>query len=109
MESHEFTREGLAVRELVNYQDGSVVSKTIINKQSGTLTLFAFDKGEKLSEHTAPFDAVVHVLDGSAKITIEGTPYTVREGEFILMPAGKPHALEAVAPFKMMLIMIKGS
>ena len=95
--------------KMVAYQDGAVVSKEIIKKQTGTVSIFAFDKGQGLSEHTAPFDALVCVLDGESLITVEGTPNTVKSGEMIIMPANKPHALQAVQKFKMMLVMIKGS
>ncbi len=95
------------IASLVEYQAGSVVSKTLIKKETGTVTLFAFDKDQGLSEHTAPFDALVHVLDGKAEITIAGDPIDVIGGEIIIMPAGKPHALRAVERFKMMLVMIK--
>jgi quercetin dioxygenase-like cupin family protein len=95
------------LQELLDYQDGSVVSRTIIKKDTGTVTLFAFDKGEGLSEHTAPFDALVHVLDGTVEITISGKPHRLAEGQMIIMPANDPHALKAVDRFKMMLVMIK--
>ncbi len=94
-------------KELVSYQDGSVVSKTILDKKTGTGTLFAFDAGQGLSEHTAPFEAFVLVLDGEAEITISGKPFHLKEGDAIIMPADKPHALKAVKRFKMMLVMIK--
>ena len=93
--------------EMVNYQEKSVVSKTLIEKKTGTVTLFAFDDGEGLSEHTAPFDAMVYVLDGEVEIKISGRPYALREGEMIIMPANEPHALKATKKFKMMLTMIK--
>ena len=93
--------------ELVSYQEGSVVSKTLIKKGTGTVTLFAFDKEQGLSEHTAPFDAMVCVLDGVVEITIGGKPKTLRKGEMVIMPASVPHALKAIEKFKMMLIMIK--
>ena len=93
--------------ELVNYQDGAVVSREIIKKPTGNVTLFAFDEGQGLSEHTAPFDALVEVLEGEAEITIAGKPHQLRGGEIILMPAGQPHALKALKRFKMMLIMIR--
>lgn len=99
--------EVLSIRDMASYQDHSVVSREIIRKPAGTVTVFAFDEGEGLSEHTAPFDALVHVLEGEAEIRIEGKPYTVRAGEIIIMPAGKPHALKAVTRYKMMLVMIK--
>ena len=94
-------------RELVNYQDGAVVSREIVKKPTGNVTLFAFDEGQGLSEHTAPFDALVEVLEGEAEIAIAGKPHQLRCGEMILMPAGQPHALKALKRFKMMLIMIR--
>ncbi|HOG12743.1 MAG: cupin domain-containing protein [Smithellaceae bacterium] len=93
--------------ELVSYQEHSVVSREIIRKPSGTMTVFAFDAGEGLSEHTAPFDALVYLLEGKAEIAIGGKPHPVSEGEMILMPAHKPHALKAITRFKMLLVMIK--
>ncbi len=96
-----------SLKDLAAYQDHSVVSREIIRKPSGTMTIFAFDKDEGLSEHTAPFDAAVYLLEGEAQITIDGKPHTVREGEMIIMPANKPHALKAVTRYKMLLVMIK--
>jgi quercetin dioxygenase-like cupin family protein len=93
--------------DLVAYQDGTVVSKTLLEKKTGTVTLFAFAQGQGLSEHTAPFDAMVYVLDGVAEIVIDGHPVTVRQGEMLVMPANTPHALKAVERFKMMLTMIR--
>lgn len=93
--------------ELVAYQEGSVVSRTIINKDAGTVTLFAFDAGEGLSEHKAPYDALVYILDGEAEIRISGVSHHLKQGEMIIMPAHAPHALKAVKQFKMMLVMIK--
>lgn len=93
--------------DLVNYQEGTVVSRTVIKKKTGTVTLFAFDKGEGLSEHTAPFDALVCILDGKAEITISGESVTAENGEMIVMPANKTHALKALERFKMLLVMIK--
>ncbi len=92
---------------LVGYQPGSVVSREIARKPKGTITVFAFDKGQGLSEHTAPFDAFVQILDGTARITVGGAPHDVRAGGFLVMPAGVPHALHAVEPFKMLLVMIR--
>lgn len=92
--------------DLVDYQEGSVVSRTIIDKKAGTVTLFAFDEGEGLSEHTAPYDALVYIVDGEAEVTISGRPVSVREGEAVVMPANKPHALRAAKRFKMILTMI---
>ena len=91
----------------VAYQPDSVVSKTLIDKKIGTLTLFAFDAGQGLSEHTAPFDAVVQVIDGTAAITVGGTVHQVQAGEMIVMPATIPHSLRAEVPFKMLLTMIR--
>ncbi|MCX5782556.1 MAG: cupin domain-containing protein [Elusimicrobia bacterium] len=93
--------------KMLRYQKGSVVSREIIRKKTGTVTLFAFDKGEGLSEHTAPFDALVYIADGEAEITIAGKKNKVEKGKFIIMPAKKPHALHAVKKFKMLLIMIR--
>ncbi len=93
--------------ELVEYQDGAVVSREIVRKPTGNVTLFAFDEGQGLSEHTAPFDALVQVVEGDAEITISGQPHRVQGGEMILMPAGQPHALKALQRFKMILTMIR--
>jgi len=92
---------------MIDYQEGSIVSKGLINKEKGTVTLFAFDKGQGLSEHTAPFDAFVYLIDGKAEITIDGKAHSVTAGESIIMPANKPHSLKAVERFKMLLVMIK--
>jgi len=92
---------------LVNYQQGAVVSKTIIEKDTGTVTLFAFAMDQGLSEHTAPFDALVQVLDGEVEIKISGTPFHLKQGEIIIIPAHEPHALKAVSDFKMLLTMIR--
>jgi quercetin dioxygenase-like cupin family protein len=101
------TQQVSNMKELVAYQDGSIVSKEIIKKLTGTVTLFAFDQDQGLSEHTAPFDALVTVLDGEAEITIAGEPHHLKEGEMIIMPGGNPHALRAVKRFKMMLVMVR--
>ena len=100
------------VRELcgmIDYQEGAVVSKTIIKKETGTVTLFAFDEGQGLSEHTAPFDALVYVPEGNVKIRISGKPHELGAGQTIIMPAGQPHSLKALTRFKMMLVMIKSA
>jgi quercetin dioxygenase-like cupin family protein len=97
----------LNLQNLTTYQKGSIVSKTLINEKTGTVTLFAFDKGQGLSEHTAPFDAMVYIFDGEAKIFISKKPFLLKKGEMIIMPANKPHSLKAIRKFKMMLIMIK--
>ena len=107
LSEREMTEDPKKFVDIVNYQEGTVVSKTIINKKTGTVTLFAFDKGEGLSEHTAPFDALVCILDGKAEITISGEPVTVQNGEMIVMPANKTHALKALERFKMLLVMIR--
>ena len=93
--------------DLVNYQEGSVVSRTIIDKRTGTITLFAFDEGQGLSEHTVPFDALVYILDGEVEIVISGKAVRLKKGEMTIMPANQPHALKAVKRFKMILTMIK--
>ena len=93
--------------DLVSYQTGSVVSRTIVDKDAGTVTLFAFDAGEGLSEHTAPYDAMVAVLEGEAEVKIAGEPFLLGEGDMIVMPAEVPHALRAVDRFKMLLVMVK--
>lgn len=95
------------IKELVAYQEGAIVSKELIKKATGTTTIFAFDQGQGLSEHTAPFDALVYLLDGEAEIVIAGEPHRLQAGEMVIMPGGKPHALKAVARFKMMLVMIR--
>jgi quercetin dioxygenase-like cupin family protein len=101
------TGEAINMVDQVAYQEGTVVSKTLIDKEVGTVTLFAFGQGQGLSEHTAPFDAMVCILDGTADITIAGDSISVKAGEMIIMPANKPHALKAPEPFKMMLVMIR--
>jgi quercetin dioxygenase-like cupin family protein len=97
------------VSDLVAYQQGSVVSRTIIDKTAGTVTLFAFDAGQGLSEHTAPYDAMVYILDGEAQVTIAGNPLNLKAGDATIMPANKPHALTAKNRFKMLLVMIKSA
>lgn len=93
--------------ELVDYQEGSVVSRTIIKKEKGTVTVFAFDRGQGLSEHTAPFDALVYVIEGEADVTVSGEDFPVKSGEFTILPADEPHALQAAERFKMVLTMIR--
>lgn len=97
----------MKVEDLIEYQDGSVVSREIIKKDTGTVTIFAFDKGEGLSEHTAPFDAMVQILDGKAEITISGKKNVLEKGDMIIMPANDPHALKALERYKMVLTMIR--
>ena len=95
------------VTDLIDYQDGSIVSREIIKQDTGTLTLFAFGEGQGLSEHTAPFDATVYILDGKAEVNISGKKHNVEKGQMIIMPAMQPHSLQAVKKFKMLLTMIK--
>ena len=97
----------IAPLALAAYQEGAVVSRTLLKRGGGTVTLFAFDEGQALSEHTAPFDAIAHVIEGEALITIAGAPLTIRAGEMVLMPANQPHAVHATTRFKMLLTMIR--
>ncbi len=93
--------------DLANYQAGSIVSRTIVDKKAGTVTFFAFDEGQGLSEHTAPFDALVYVLEGEAEIAISGKPFRLKGGDMIVMPANSPHALKSITKFKMILTMVR--
>lgn len=97
----------VVLSDLVEYQKGAVVSRTIIDKDVGTVTIFAFDKGQGLSEHSTPYDAMVYILDGEAEITISGKPNRVKNGEILIMPANEPHALTAIKSYKMILVMIR--
>lgn len=99
--------EVLPIANLVSYNDGSVVSRQITKSEAGNVTLFAFDKDQALSEHTAPFDALVHVLDGEAEIEISGKPFHLKTGDAIIMPANEPHAVRALTRFKMLLTMVR--
>jgi quercetin dioxygenase-like cupin family protein len=99
--------EGLNLTKTLQVQTGAVVSRTLINQKTGTVTLFAFDKDEGLSEHTAPFDASVYVIEGVMKIMISSIPYELKAGDLIIMPANQPHALKAISPAKMLLVMIR--
>lgn len=103
------TLEAQAARlsDLVGYQEGAVVSREVMKKPTGTVTVFAFAEGQGLSEHTAPFDALAHILEGEAEITISGKPLRLKEGEAVIMPANQPHALKAITQFKMLLTMIR--
>ena len=105
--SGRFTARPVKAIDLVDYREGSVVSRTIVDEDAGTVTLFAFDEGQGLSEHTAPYDALVHLLDGEAEIVISGRPLRLKVGEMVLMPANEPHSLKAIGKFKMVLTMIK--
>lgn len=98
----------VTVADLIQYQDGAVVSRTLVDRPVGTLTVFAFDEGQGLSEHSAPYDAIVQVLDGAVDVTIDGAAHRVTAGQMIIMPANHPHALKAAGPFKMLLTMIRG-
>jgi quercetin dioxygenase-like cupin family protein len=107
MNSENVSGKQLMLADLIGYQEGSVVSRTVIDKEAGTVTLFAFDEGQGLSEHTAPFDAMVYNLEGEVEITISGKEFLLKKGEMIIMPANEPHALKATKRFKMLLTMIK--
>jgi quercetin dioxygenase-like cupin family protein len=106
-DSGKIVGKALNLAGLIEYQNGAVVSRTLLDKDAGSITLFAFDKGQGLSEHTAPYDATVQIIEGVAEIKISGKPSRVKAGELIIMPANKPHALRAVEKFKMLLIMIR--
>ncbi len=106
-DARKLTGVAVTLTDLLDYQDDAVVSRTIIDKKTGTLTLFAFDEGQGLSEHTAPFDALVYILDGEAEVTISGNSLQLKEGKVVVMPANEPHALRATKRFKMMLVMIR--
>lgn len=93
--------------DLADYQTGAIVSRTVIDKKTGSVTFFAFDEGQGLSEHTAPYDALVYLLDGNAEITISGKVLRLGEGEMVIMPANEPHALRAIKKFKMILVMVR--
>ena len=108
MNKPEIIQGVFAPAEQIEYAKGSVVSRELVHNTAGSLTLFSFDEGQGLSEHTAPFDAVVQILDGEAEITLGGVPHTVGTGDMLIMPANVPHALHAPRRFKMMLTMIKG-
>jgi quercetin dioxygenase-like cupin family protein len=101
--------KGRAIKtaELTAYQEGTVISRTLIDKKIGTVTVFAFDEGQGLSEHTVPYDAFIQIIDGTAEVTIDGTPHRVGSGEMIIMPADHPHSLKAIERFKMLLVMIR--
>ena len=103
----EFIGNALTLSELVAYNEGSVVSKTLIDKKVGTVTMFSFGAGQGLSEHTVPYDAFVQIVDGEAEVTINGEKHTVTAGQIIIMPATIPHEMKAIKPFKMLLVMIR--
>ncbi|MBZ5535979.1 MAG: cupin domain-containing protein [Acidobacteriia bacterium] len=107
MEDNTLQSTPVNLMNLVNYQPGSIVSRQIVKKDKGNVTLFAFDQGQALSEHTAPFDALVYVLEGESEVTISGKPHVLKPGEIILMPADQPHAVRALKQFKMVLTMIR--
>jgi quercetin dioxygenase-like cupin family protein len=107
MTKNELVATASNLQDLIEYQEGSVVSRTLIDKKAGTVTLFAFDENQGLSEHTAPYDALVYVLDGEVEVSISGKPLRLKKGEITIMPANKPHALAAKTKFKMLLTMIK--
>lgn len=102
-----FSSKTVGLVDLIDYQHGSIVSRTIVDKEAGTVTLFAFDAGQGLSEHTAPFDALVYGLDGQVEVTMSEKSINLKKGEILMMPANKPHALKATSRFKMLLIMVR--
>jgi len=106
-EKADLTAKALEMTKLVEYQEGAVVSRTIIDKKAGTVSLFAFAEGQGLSEHTAPFDALVYIIHGEAEVIISGKPLAVKQGQMVIMPANQPHALRALQKFKMALTMIR--
>ena len=106
--SDQTTPQSRKLLELADYQSGSIVSRTLIDRPVGNVTFFAFDEGQRLSEHTAPFDALVNVIDGEAEVVIAGQAFSVKTGEMIIMPANQPHAVNAVKRFKILLTMIRG-
>ncbi|MDO9129854.1 MAG: cupin domain-containing protein [Anaerolineales bacterium] len=101
------TAQILSLADLISYQEGAIVSRVILKAEAGNVTFFAFDEGQELSQHTAPFDALVHVLDGEVEIKISGQPFQLKTGEAIIMPANDPHAVKATRKFKMLLTMIR--
>lgn len=106
MSTFEFAKK-VSLEDSIEYSSGGIVSKQVLKKQSGNVTLFSFDKDQSLTEHTSPFDAMVHIIDGKAEIRIDGQPHLLSKGDCIIMPANHPHAVSAVEPFKMVLTMIK--
>lgn len=106
-EKEDLKGKALPAQDLISYQSGAVVSRTVLDKKAGTITVFSFDQGEGLSEHTAPYDATVLILDGEVEITISGRPLRAKAGEMVIMPADQPHALRALTAFKMLLVMIR--
>ena len=107
MNENDIRGKALGLASLADYQSGAVVSRTLIDKKIGTITIFSFDEGQGLSEHTAPYDAFVYIVDGEAEITISGKPLTARAGDIVIMPAGEPHSLRAIKRYKMLLVMIR--
>jgi len=106
-EGQDITANPFKLAGLIDYQAGSIVSRMLVKRDAGTVTLFAFDKDQGLSEHTAPFDALVYIIEGESEITISGKPMTLKTGDTVIMPANDPHALKAIEKFKMLLVMVK--
>ena len=104
---HNLSSKAIRLSDLINYQSGSIVSRTLIDKENGTITIFAFDENQGLSEHTAPFDALVYNLDGEFEVSISGNKIILKKEEITIMPANKPHSIKAISRFKMLLMMIK--
>ena len=107
MEQKNLSAQNINLADFINYQDGAVVSRELLNKNGGTITVFAFDEGEGLSEHTVPFEVLAYIIDGEAEIKIAGVSHKLQSGEMIVMPNGKPHIVKALKKFKMLLVMIK--
>jgi quercetin dioxygenase-like cupin family protein len=107
MTDTQFKSQPVIIKDAIEYASKAIVSKTLIKRKTGTLTLFSFDAGQELSEHTAPFDAAVLILDGTAEVTIGGVSHSIKNGEFVIMPADIPHSVKALQKFKMLLMMIK--
>lgn len=105
--SKNISGQTISLANLIDYQTGSVVSREILKKANGSITLFAFDEGEGLSEHTAPYDAIIQIIEGEAEVTLSGKIHNLKNGEMIIMPAGEPHSVKAITKFKMLLTMIK--
>lgn len=105
--SERLSAKVVVLKELIDYQEASIVSRALVDKKKGTVTLFAFDENQGLSEHTAPYDALIFIVEGETEVAIQNKPYRLKEGELIIIPANKPHTLKAISKFKMLLIMIR--
>jgi quercetin dioxygenase-like cupin family protein len=106
-ETGDIVAKKMVMADLIDYHEGAIVSRALVDKKTGTVTLFAFDGGQGLSEHSVPYDALLHVIDGRAEVRIDGQPHELASGEMIILPAGRPHAVRALSPFKMVLTMVR--